>query len=81
MLSDLPIGDKMSLKGKIFELGKKLNLLEVQKAEQKRLGLVFKPTLIAQQQQAPSGDVEQRLQRAVGLVHRQCLAEVLKVAV
>lgn len=41
MLSDLTVGDKLSLKGKIFELGKKLNLMEVGKQHQQNL--VFKP--------------------------------------
>ncbi len=43
MLSDLTVGDKLSLKGKIFELSKQLKLIEVEKQQQE--ALVFQPQL------------------------------------
>ena len=37
MLSDLSLGDKLSLKGKIFELSKRLNLIEMEKHQNDEL--------------------------------------------
>ena len=44
MISELSPGAKLSLKGKIFELQKQLNLIEIEKAQNK-LNFPFHPTI------------------------------------
>ena len=42
MLSELPVGERLALKGQLFELSKKLSLIELERqvrAERVRLGL------------------------------------------
>ena len=48
-LSDLSFGDKMSLKGKLFELQKKLNLIGIQKEMEEDPEATFQPTFEARQ--------------------------------
>jgi hypothetical protein len=46
-VSQLPFGDRMSLKGKLFELQKKLNLLEIDEKVKEEQGLTFRPVMEA----------------------------------
>jgi len=45
MISDLSPGDKLSLKGKIFELQKRLNIIDFETKRNNELSNMFKPTL------------------------------------
>jgi hypothetical protein len=45
MISDLSPGDKLSLKGKLFELQKKLNIIDFENKRNDELSSLFKPTI------------------------------------
>ena len=45
MISDLSPGDKLSLKGKIFELQKRLNILDIESKRNNEISTMFKPTI------------------------------------
>lgn len=45
MISDLSPGDKLSLKGKIFELQKRLNILDIESKRNNEMSTMFKPTI------------------------------------
>lgn len=45
MISDLSPGDKLSLKGKIFELQKRLNIIDIETKRNNELSTMFKPTI------------------------------------
>lgn len=45
MISDLSPGDRMSLKGKLFELQKKLNIIDIENKLDERYS--YKPTIIS----------------------------------
>ena len=47
MISDLSPGDKLSLKGKLFELQKKLNIIDIQHQNDRKEACSFKPTILS----------------------------------
>jgi hypothetical protein len=74
MISDLSPGDKLSLKGKLFELRKRLNIIEFE--NQRQDDYSFRPTLEARYKLADRSDFYHALERAE--MARQQNIEILK---
>jgi hypothetical protein len=62
MISDMSPGDKLSLKGKLFELQKKLNILDIQSKRKDEFS--FHPKILNYDTPERGGDVIESINRS-----------------